>query len=115
MPVALKVALTAVLVVAVSEAAKRSILLGAVLASLPLTSLLALVWLYRDTGDAARAASLASGVLWAVIPSLVLFIVFPALVRRGWGFWPALGTGCLATAGAYPLFLGAMRRLGVAL
>lgn len=113
MPVALKVALTALLVVAVSEAAKRSLLLGAVLASLPLTSLLALVWLYRDTGDASRAAALASGVLWAVIPSLALFIVFPALVRRGWGFWPALGAGCAATAVAYPLFLSALRRLGV--
>lgn len=114
MPVALKVALTALLVVAVSEAAKRSVLLGAVLASLPLTSLLALVWLYRDTGDASRAAELASGVLWAVLPSLALFLVFPALVRRGWGFWPSLGAGCAVTAAAYPLFFSLLRRLGVA-
>lgn len=100
-----KLALTALLVAAASEAAKRSVLAGAVLASLPLTSLLALVWLYRDTGDAARAAALCSGIFWAVMPSLLLFILFPALVRRGWGFWPALGAGCGATALAYPLFL----------
>lgn len=105
MPYLLKVAVTALLVVAVSEASKRSVTAGAVLASLPLTSLLAFVWLYRDTGDTAKVAELGTGILWAVIPSLLLFILFPALLRRGWGFWPALGAGCAATAAAYPLFL----------
>lgn len=107
---ALKLLVTAALVVVASEAARRSVLLGAVIASLPLTSLLAIIWLYRDTGDAGRAAAFAAGVLWAVIPSLLLFALFPALVRRGWGFWPALGASCAATAAAYPLFLAVLRR-----
>ena len=65
---AIKVAITAVLVVAISEVAKRSSLLGAVLASIPLTSVLAMVWLYADTGDAHKVADLATGIFWLVLP-----------------------------------------------
>ncbi|MFZ5662214.1 MAG: hypothetical protein ACOY9B_05745 [Pseudomonadota bacterium] len=77
-----KAVVTAVLVVAISELGKRSTLAGALLASLPLTSLLALVWLYRDTGDAVQAANLA-----------------------GWGSWPALGAGVISTLVAYGALL----------
>jgi hypothetical protein len=72
---AIKVLLTAVLVVAISEAAKRSTLLGGILASLPLTSLLAFIWLYGETGDTGKIASLSVSIFWYVLPSLVLFIV----------------------------------------
>lgn len=77
-----KAVVTAVLVVAISELGKRSTLAGALLASLPLTSLLALVWLYRDTGDAVQAATLAGG-----------------------GSWPALGAGVISTLVAYGALL----------
>ena len=70
---AIKVLLTAVLVVAISEAAKRSTLLGGILASLPLTSLLAIIWVYGETGDTARIANLSVSIFWYVLPSLVLF------------------------------------------
>ena len=79
--VTIKIVVTAVLVVAISEVAKRSTLLGAVLASLPLTSLLAMIWLYADTGDAQQVADLASGIFWLVLPSLVLFVALPLLLR----------------------------------
>ena len=65
-----KIVLTSMLVVAISETAKRSSLAGAILASLPLTSLLAFVWLYVDTGDTQKVASLATGIFWLVLPSL---------------------------------------------
>ena len=87
---AIKIAVTAVLVVAISEVAKRSSLLGAVLASIPLTSVLAMVWLYADTGDAEKVAELATGIFWLVLPSLALFIALPLLIRAGWGFAPSL-------------------------
>ena len=96
-----KVLITAILVVAISELGKRSTLAGALLASLPLMSLLALVWLYRDTGDAARAAQLASGIFWLVLPSLLFFLVFPFAVKAGWGFWLAMSAGVAATVGGY--------------
>jgi hypothetical protein len=100
-----KVLLTAVVVVAISEVARRSTFVGALLASLPLTSLLALIWLYHDTGNAQQAADLARGIFWLVLPSLAFFVVFPAGVRAGWGFWPAMGAGIVATLAAYGTML----------
>jgi hypothetical protein len=107
--VLVKTLITAVLVIAVSELGKRSTLAGALLASLPLTSLLALIWLYRDTGDAQQAAGLASGIFWLVLPSLAFFLAFPAGVKAGWGFWPSLATGVVATLFAYGTMLGVDR------
>lgn len=97
----LKVAVSALVIVAVAELAKRSSFWAAALASLPLTSLLAFVWLYLDSSDTAAIAQLAQSIFWLVLPSLVLFIALPLLLRAGWTFWPALGLSCLATAGAY--------------
>lgn len=104
-----KVLLTAVLVGAISEFARRSTLAGALLASIPLTSLLAIIWLYRDTGSATQAAQLAQGIFWLVLPSLAFFLVFPAAVKGGHGFWPSLGAGVAATLVAYGLLLATDR------
>jgi len=71
------------------------------LASLPLTSLLAFVWLYLDSGDVEKVAGLSQGIFWLVLPSLALFIVLPLLLRGGFGFWFSLGVACLVTASAY--------------
>ena len=105
----IKVLVTAILVVAISELAKRSSLASALLASLPLTSLLALIWLYRDTGNALQAAELARGIFWLVLPSLAFFVVFPTAVKAGWNFWPAMGAGIAVTLAAYGAMLGVDR------
>ena len=110
----LKVLVTSVLVVAVSEAARRSTLLGAVLASLPLVSVLAFVWLYVDTGDTEKIASLAYGIFWLVLPSLVLFLALPFLLRHGIGFYPSLGLSIALTAGAYLVMTLVLGRFGIA-
>lgn len=87
--VALKIVITAILVVGIAELAKRSTFLGAVLASIPLTSVLAMAWLYADTGDTQKVADLASGIFWLVLPSLALFIALPLMLRAGWPFIPS--------------------------
>ena len=107
---ALKIILSAVVLVAVSELAKRSSFLGAALASLPLTSLLAFVWLYLDSGEVQKVTDLSQGIFWLVLPSLVLFVVLPLLLRGGVGFWFSLALSCLATAVAY---FGMLKLLGV--
>lgn len=112
---AFKVFITALVVVAVSELGKRSSLWGAVLASLPLTSLLAFVWLYRGTGDVAAIASLSQSIFWLVLASLPLFLILPALLKGGLGFWPSLGASCLATAGLYAGLVWLLGRVGVRL
>jgi len=107
---ALKIILSAIVLVAVAELAKRSSFWGAALASLPLTSLLAFVWLYLDTGEVQKVTALSQGIFWLILPSLVLFIALPVLLRLGVGFWLSLAISCLATAGAY---VGMVRLLGV--
>ena len=98
---ALKVALTTAIIVAVSEIAKRSSFWAAALASLPLTSLLALIWLYVETGNTQKVVALSQGIFWLVIPSLLLFVLLPLLLRAGWSFWASLSTSSMATAAAY--------------
>lgn len=97
----IKIMLSAVVLVAISELGKRSSFWAAALASVPLTSLLAFVWLYLDTGDIQRVSALSHSIFWLVLPSLVLFIALPLLLRSGYGFWISLGVSCLATTLAY--------------
>jgi len=110
---AIKVAVTAVVVVAVAEIAKRSPIWAALLASLPLTSLLAFVWLYVDTAESERVAELSQNILWLVLPSLVLFVTLPLMLRAGWGFWTSLASSCAATAGAYLAMVWVLGRVGI--
>lgn len=98
---ALKIGLSALILVAIAEIAKRSSFWAAALASLPLTSLLAFIWLYVDTGDTQKIAALSSGIFWLVLPSLLLFVLLPMLLRSGVGFWISLLTASAATALAY--------------
>lgn len=114
LPAALKVAITALLVVSIAELAKRSTLAGALLASVPLTSVLAMIWLYADTGDAQKVADLAAGIFWLVLPSLALFIALPLMLRAGWPFPASLGAASALTVACYFLMLVLLRRLGVA-
>ena len=112
---AAKVLLTALVVVAVSEIAKRSTFWGALLASLPLTSLLAFVWLYLDTGNTQGIAALSQGIFWLVIASLPLCAVLPLLLRNGLPFWPSLGAACAVTVAAYFALVWVLGRFNIEL
>jgi len=110
-----KVAITTLLIVLISEIAKRSSFVSAVLASVPLVSVLAMVWLYVDTRDVERVSALSSSIFWLVIPSLALFISLPLLLKQGIDFYPAMGISIAITVLCYWLMLGLLRHLGVAL
>ncbi len=112
---AIKVVVSALVVVAVSEIAKRSTGFAALVASLPLTSLLAFVWLHLEASPSARIAELSGQIFWLVLPSLLLFLLLPILLRHGLGFWASLGLSSAATAGAYLALLPLLRRIGVGL
>jgi hypothetical protein len=109
----IKVLLTAVLVVLVSEVAKRSTLFGALVASLPLTSILAMIWVYVETKDLEKVASLSQGIFWIVIPSLLFFLLFPYLTKQGLGFWTSLGISAVTTGGAYWCYAIALSKVGI--
>jgi uncharacterized membrane protein (GlpM family) len=111
----LKAAISGIVVAVASEAAKRSTLLGAVLVSLPVTSILALTWLYRDTGDREEVAALSWSILWVIVPSLVFFVALPVALRAGLGFTVSLLLACAVTAVAYGAWIWAARALGLGL
>lgn len=110
-----KVLLSAVVIVAVAELGKRSSFWAAALASLPLTSLLAFVWMRIDGAPTEQVATLSTGIFWLVLPSLLLFVLFPLLLRAGLGFWVSLAASCAATAAAYAAMVAVLVRFGVKL
>jgi len=114
-PYVTKVAVSAIVIVAISELGKRSSFWGAALASLPLTSLLAFAWMRMDGAPPEQVASLSSGIFWLVLPSLLLFVLFPVLLRAGVNFWASLALSCAATAVAYAGMVFVLARLGVRL
>ena len=109
-----KYILTAAVVVAVSEAAKRSDKFGGFMAALPLITLLALVWLYVEKQSMEKIANHAWYTFWYVIPTLPMFLVFPALLSR-LGFWPTLGVCVVMTTLLFGLFALLVRRFGIEL
>ncbi len=102
---ALKAILSGLIIALISEIARRSPGFAALVASLPLVSILGMIWLWRDTGDTARIATHAEATFWYVLPSLPMFLVMPWLIRSGMGFWPSLGLGCVVTILLYAVLL----------
>ena len=98
-----------------SETARRSPALGALVASLPIVSVLGMIWLWRDTHDPARMAAHVGATFWYVLPSLPMFLIIPALLRAGTGFWLALLAGCVVTVLLYLGTVAALARFGITL
>jgi hypothetical protein len=112
---AVKAALSGLIIAAVSEIARRSPGIGALVASLPLISILGMMWLWRDTADPVRLADHAGATFWYVLPSLPMFLVIPAMLRNGVGFWAALVAGCALTIALYLAMVFVGPRVGVRL
>jgi hypothetical protein len=108
-----KIAITTLLIVAIAEIAKRNSLVAAVLASLPLVSVLALTWLYVDTRDAARVGALAGSIFWLVIPSLALFIALPLLLKLGVNFYLSMAVSIVVTVACYWAMLAVLGQFGI--
>lgn len=112
---AVKAALSGMIIATVSEIARRSPGIGALVASLPLISILGMMWLWRDTADPVRLAAHAEATFWYVLPSLPMFLVIPAMMRNGVGFWTALVAGCVLTIALYLAMAFVAPRFGVKL
>lgn len=112
---AAKALLSGIIVLVVSELAKRSPALGALIVSLPLVSVLAMMWLHHETRDATKLAAHAEATFWYVLPSLPMFLVLPTLLRHGWAFYAALGACVVLTALLYLGMAAALARFGVTL
>ena len=110
-----KAGLSGLIVLIVSEVARRSPGLGGLIASLPLVSVLGIIWLWRDTSDVERIAAHAQATFWFVLPSLPMFLAFPAMLRHGVGFWLALALSCLLTMALYLATIWVLPKLGVSI
>ncbi|WP_022704355.1 DUF3147 family protein [Pseudorhodobacter ferrugineus] len=106
----IKAAVSGVLIAVASEVARRHAGIGALIASLPLVSVLGMIWLWRDTQDPPRLADHAAATLWYVIPSLPMFVLIPVMLRAGFGFWIALLAGCALTVALYLITVWVMTR-----
>lgn len=110
---AVKVATTVALIIAISELSKRSTFAGALLASIPLVSVIAMSWLYFETKDIQQVSQLATSVFWLVLPSLVFFLAFPFLVNMNFSFPTALLTSTAITVASYLLTLWLLNYFGI--
>lgn len=110
-----KIAITTILIVAISEIAKRSSFVGALLASIPLVSVLAMMWLYIDTKDASKVSELAISVFWLVLPSLALFVTLPILLKQGVNFYLSMSVSIAVTIMCYWLMVNLLNHFGIKL
>ena len=112
---AIKAAISGIIVAIVSEVAKRYPGFGALIASLPLVSVLGMIWLWHDKPDVPNMAAHVQATFWFVLPSLPMFLLIPALLRSGIAFWAALAIGCALTIALYLLMTWAGPRFGLKL
>ena len=112
---AIKAALSGILIAIISEVAKRYPGFGGLIASLPLVSVLGMIWLWRDRPDASNMAAHAEATFWFVLPSLPMFLLIPAMLRQGVSFWVSLAVGCVLTVALYSLTVWAGPKFGLRL
>ena len=111
----LKAVISGLLIAASSEVARRWPTVGGLIVSLPLVSLLAFIWVWRDTGDTGKVAELSTSTFWFFWPSIPMFLILPALLRSGFGFWIAFAISVAITLGLYAAFFWAAPRIGIKL
>ncbi len=110
-----KLVITALLIVLISEIAKKSSLIGAMLAAIPLVSILAMTWMYIDTNNSSSAVEFSSRIVWLIAPSMTLFITFPILIKKGLPFYPSMLISIFMTIIAYYSVIFLLGKFGVKL
>jgi hypothetical protein len=111
----LKIIVTTLLVVLISEIAKRSSFMGAILASVPLVSILAMLWLYIDTKDISKVSALSSSIFYFVLPSLSLFVALPLLLKQGINFYLSISLSIGVTVLSYWIMISVLNHFGIKL
>lgn len=109
----IKLLLTALIIHFVNKIQLVNDRLSALLIALPLTSLLAMIWMYHGKQTPERLANHAEGTFWFVLPTLPMFLIFPWMLRHGWAFWAALAANCLITVALFWITVIVLRRFGI--
>ena len=106
---------TALIIVIVSEVAKKSTLIGAIIISIPLTSLLAFIWLYFDTRDYQKVIDLSYGTILLTIPSFAFFLILPILLKMKQNFAISIIISIIGTSILYFIFVFLLKKLGISI
>ena len=110
-----KTLVSALVIATVSTISKRYPGFGGLIASLPLVSIGGAIWLWSERPDVALMSDHLESTAWFVLPSLPMFVLIPAMLRRGAPFWPSLGAGCVLTIALYGAMLWLAPKLGLKL
>ena len=111
----IKLLISSGIIVLVSEIAKKSTYFGGLIASIPIISVMSMVWLYIDTKDIESVRNLSNSILWMIIPSVSLFISLPILLRTGIGFYLSILLSIIITIGCYGITILLISRSGIEL
>ena len=111
----LKLLISSVIITIVSEISKKSRFIGGLVASIPIISVLSLIWLYIDSRDIEKIKNLSTSIFWMVIPSLVLFLFIPILINIGFNFWYSLIIAIILTIAFYLLTIFILSHCGIKL
>ena len=109
----IKVITSSIIIVIISEISKRSSLIGSILASIPLISFLAFIWLYIETKDVSKIADLSTGIFWLVIPSLSFFLLFPYLLKRNVQFYLSMTIATIVMILSYFFMIYILKKIGI--
>lgn len=109
----IKIAITALIIVVISEISKRLPLLGSLIASLPLVSVLGMIWIFQESKDTQKLITHAEGTFWYVLPSLPMFLLMPWMMRKGLSFYWSLTAGILLTVILYVIMTKILARMGL--
>ena len=109
----IKIVITASIIVVVSEISKRIPFLGSMIASLPLVSVLGMIWIFQETKETQKLITHAEGTFWYVLPSLPMFLLMPWMMRKGVSFYLTLTVGILLTVLLYLIMTKLLARMGM--
>ncbi len=111
----IRVLLSAIIIVLVAELAKINATLGGFIKSLPIISLMAIIWLYSQTHDMEKIAVLSYSTFWFVLPTLPFFLILPYLLRHGLHFYTSLFISLVIMLACYMITILVLRELGLKL
>jgi hypothetical protein len=111
----IKCVVSGILVGLISEAGRKNPSIGSIIASLPLTSILAFIWIYHDSGNTQSIVELSRGIALIVLPSLIFFIVTYYLLKQGWQFYPTLGIASLSLIVVYWVYVKMLAALDISI
>lgn len=107
-----KIFVSALVIAIVTEVAKLSDKWGGLIAALPTTTFLILIWMHFEGASDGKIARHVGFTIYFLLPTLPLFFALPFIISK-FGFWPAFFASILLTALLVYMFNLLYERFGV--